>query len=433
MLEKAAKSKVMLPIRLSLGFIIFTEVFFFCGPIEYVPQDPFILVVFLIIVNFCLYLGFKKEAIIYKPRRSSIPMDSDKVIPLTKVLIIFAILIRPITIYVGWQLTSFSLGAFVSKFLVGLNSPSDVYLEYNHITGGTTLSLLLVLLSPITYLATPFGVYFYRKLNGGYKFLVIILILTEIIYCLGLGIRKLMFDEILIVSVAFVSSLGLGHFRLFKNWRISVIILVAIAGLIYYFTYSSLSRNNTEDITNLYGYSSIRPWYKEHTSPTFFSFLANIHMYLTHAYKNLSIALHDFFSFDFDRVFSFGLGNNSFTLDMLEKYLGINLKPYTYQLLLKSKYGADIGQEWMTIYPWLANDVTFLGVPFVVFLIGKLFARFWLDCLYGTNIYALPLLCIMTITVFYSFANNQGLSYSFLPAVFSALLYIIAKRGGIHV
>jgi len=413
----------MLPIRVSLFFLVFTEILFFAGPLVFHAKDPLILVLFLIIVNTCLFLGYKKEIKNHVFHPSCLTPDSNRALVFTRIILIFSVLVKPLSMYVAWQLHSFSFSAFVEKFLLGLYSPKDVYEDFNNLTGGTFLSAILVLMTPLTYMALPCGVYNIKNLSFPYKLLVVVLVLLEIITCLGLGIRKKLLDVILIVGFSYLASRGTKPFRLFKNIGSTLALVVAVVGLLYYFTYSSLSRSGTEDITAFFTGSDIRKVYLKHTSPDFYMSLANVQFYLSHAYDNLATALSQFLSLDKELIFTFGFGNNSFTLSILNKYLGIDLTPFTYQYVLNTKYGLNIGQQWMTIYPWIANDVTFFGVPFVIYWIGKLFARFWMDCLYQTNFYAIPLLSFMAITVFYSFANNQGLSYSFLPAIVIGFLY----------
>lgn len=421
------KRSLYFPLRISLLFVIFTEVFLFVGPVVYQIENPILLVLFFIIVNVALLLGYKHEIRRYRPvyTQSSNDLFANKLI---KRLIIIALLVKPITMYVGWQLDSFSAGAFVQKFITGLVSPKDVYEDFNNLTGGTFLSLCLVLISPITYMAMPLGIYNFRKLNGIYKALTVTLIILDIVYCLGLGIRKKLLDVIVIVFLATLAAKGDQELRLFKNKKTVLLAICGVFGLLYYFTYSSVSRNGVSDITDMFTKTNIKLWYIEHTSQEFYTILTNIHMYLCHGYQNFSVVLNHFFSSEHELIYTFGLGNNSFTLQMLDKYFNIDLNPYTYQYLLQTKYNIPIGLQWMSIYPWIANDVTILGVPFVFALFGKLFARFWLDSLYRTNIYAIPLLMAVAITIFYSFANNQALSYSFIPMVVIGFLYCQSKK-----
>ena len=421
--KKLNNKRFTLPIKIAIAFLIFTEVFYFLGPIDFETKNTATLVLYLIVVNISLYLGFIYCTKKYLPHRARFGGEGSKIVRITETIVLVTVIAKPLSIFVAWQLDSFSFSAFINKFMTGLLSPKDVYDDFNNLKGGSLISLLDVLISPLTYMAIPCGVFYYHNQNRFYKLLTVLLIVLEVVNCLGLGIRKKILDVILIVSFSYLASLGFKPIKLFKNATSVFVFIIAIGGLIFYFIYSTISRIGTDDLSALFVDCTFRPWYIIHTPPGLYGPLAEIQYYLSHAYYNLSVALNHFFSSDFSFIFTFGLGNNSFTLDICDRFLDIDLTPYTYQYLLSNKYGIPIGLQWMNIYPWIANDVTFWGVPFVVFFIGKLFARFWMDSLCRTNYYAIPLLSFMAITIIYSFANNQGLSYSFLPAIIIGFLY----------
>lgn len=279
------------------------------------------------------------------------------------------------------------------------------------------------------FMAIPCGIFYYKKLPYIYKILLFVLISAEVIFCIGRGIRKNMLDIIVIVFFIYVAANNV--MSLLKNKRIllgiSFLALCALSGLIYYFLYSNLARFGTDDYS-LVSFGTIKEWYSDNTSPTFYYPLASIHSYLCHSYKNLSLALnHCLLENNFnDFVFTFGFGNNAFTLNMLDR-LGIDLFPYTNQYILQTYYNIPNGVQWQTIYPWIANDVTFLGCPIVIYFIGKYFAYLWLDCKFRANFFAIPLLALFAITVVYFFANNQALSFSFVNTVVIVLLYLSNK------
>jgi len=105
---------------------------------------------------------------------------------------------------------------------------------------------------------------------------------------------------------------------------------------------------------------------------------------------------------------------------------GYNPMPNTYLSLLEN-YGIDSHVNWHTIYVWLANDFTFIGVPIIIYLIGLMFARTWCDSVKGDNDTAIPLFTLFLVMVFYFFANNQVLSFSFMPFVVWWLLYRLSR------
>lgn len=417
-----------IPIYASLGFIVFTEIFFLLGPINYYVDNPLTLFLFLFFVNLSLFLGYIVEI-----RRSKlfnrITFQYWDKVKLVKVLMLISLLIKPLSFYFGWQLSSFAPSAYISKFMLGITAPNEAYEDFNDFQSNGILGSFLVLLGPISMIAQPLGIYFIEKFPKKWKFLAIVLVVLDIVYTLGLGNRKRMLDVIIIVFFSYLASKGHNAIHLLKNRKFIAFISFLIFGLFVYFLISSLSRAGTDSFENFYTmFDDIKPWYEKNVPVEIYMALANIQMYLCHAYVNLSYALDHFFSLSDTYVFSWGIGNNVFTINMFKNFFGIDVLPYTYQHLLTEEYHRPIGLVWMTIYPWLANDVTFLGVPIVFYFLGRIMGRLWYDSLYARNIFAVPLLCLVLITVFYSFANNQALSYSFLSVMVISWLYVIENR-----
>jgi hypothetical protein len=78
----------------------------------------------------------------------------------------------------------------------------------------------------------------------------------------------------------------------------------------------------------------------------------------------------------------------------------------TYVSRVASDYGWDRNVRWHSIYPWIASDVSFWGVPIIVFLIGYLFGLSWLDSL-AKNPFGVVVFSLFVIMLFYFSANNQ--------------------------
>jgi len=72
-----------------------------------------------------------------------------------------------------------------------------------------------------------------------------------------------------------------------------------------------------------------------------------------------------------------------------------------------AKYGWKPYGNWHSIYPWLASDFSFPGTLIIVFIIGHLFAKSWLDTLRGANPFAVAALAQFITMLVYFPANNQ--------------------------
>jgi hypothetical protein len=125
--------------------------------------------------------------------------------------------------------------------------------------------------------------------------------------------------------------------------------------------------------------------------------------YLTQGYYGFGLCLQLPF------VPCWGVGNSVFLSGYAEKLVGIGtVTERTYPSRAEREFGPSMGPgRWHSVYPWLASDFTFPGVALVMFLIGHLLAKTWIDVLGGENVVALILFTFLIITVFYFPANNQ--------------------------
>lgn len=428
-----SKKLIYFPLTLLLSFLILSELLVFFGPIFYKLEKPVLLFSYLVIVNIALYLGYKRGIKSYRYCLKEKKTDT----LIINIIILLGFIIAPINLVFNWGLESFSLDSVLDKLLLGLSSPAEVYSDYlvrtNNTKNGIGITIFFALVSPITYSAIPLGINYWKRIDRLHRMLLIFLIMMEIIYWLGIGTRKGLLDLTLIVSLLLIAN----NINLLQNKKIRLKIFLSVfiffGIFLVYFVYSNLSRFSIDikDLENLnfdnYLYP-IKPFYEKHVSPLIYMPLATISDYLCQGYYALSCALKLSFT---DPVFSYGSGNNTFTMMILDRLYGYPIEEqwkHTYQGVLYLHYGIDPLVNWHTIYVWLANDFTFMGVPIIIYFIGYFFSRSWLDTVLKTNIFATPLFYFFSIMVFYFFANNQILSSSFVGFFVIWGLYTYRKK-----
>lgn len=126
--------------------------------------------------------------------------------------------------------------------------------------------------------------------------------------------------------------------------------------------------------------------------------------YPSHGYRGLAISLEDPFAF------SYGAGLSQAAESYRRQFLGGSdhvLLTYPFRGELTS--GWPSGLVWWTIFPWLASDLTFWGIPLFMAVMGWAFARLWAACLFGNNPFALAAFGQMLIFIAFIPANNQVL------------------------
>jgi hypothetical protein len=140
--------------------------------------------------------------------------------------------------------------------------------------------------------------------------------------------------------------------------------------------------------------------------------------YLTQGYYAVALALEEPF------LPMWGVGHSAFLTRQAVRLTGD-------KSLLERSYPVRIEQRgwmatvyWATIYTWLASDVGFLGVIVVVFLIGYLFARVWVDLLGGRNPLAVALVGQLVLMLYYFPAHNRVLQIGEGVSAFWGLLLL---------
>lgn len=407
---------VYFPVKILLSFLIFTELLFFLGPIDYKIPNAFILLIYFVFVNYMLYAGYKSAI----KNTQFFPVNSVQVgnIKILKCILLFALLLLIPRIMSAFGI-SLSLSAFVSHLKGAIESPLSVYMEKLE-QKTNPITYLYMFLSPLTFMSIPLGCFYWKYLNRRYKLIVVILVVIEILIWIGIGTRKGIADILLIiVFIYFAKNYHLIP-NLRKNRKIVLSFILAFVLFIGYFLYSNLSRYNVEQF-DMIEVNNIKPFYANNIKSSFYVGFVMLEGYLCQGYKALGHALFS------DFCFSYGLGNSWFFINIAEK-LGIDVIPMTYMGELDRTLGIDPMVNWHSIYVWLANDVTFLGVPVVIYYIGKFFAKSWIETLTNRNFFAPAVFALFVLMVFYFFANNQVISFSFIPFFCLMILWKVRIR-----
>jgi hypothetical protein len=139
--------------------------------------------------------------------------------------------------------------------------------------------------------------------------------------------------------------------------------------------------------------------------------------YVGHGYAGLGKT----FSLPFE--WTYGLNWSNGLLQLSEKYLGVSgvwERSYLYRNEQVNRWPALL--YWSTLYPWLASDVTYWGVPVVMLLLGIFLAAVWKDLAARRNAMAAVALGQLFQLFIMIPANNQ--LFNTISAFFSTLLVI---------
>jgi hypothetical protein len=201
-----------------------------------------------------------------------------------------------------------------------------------------------------------------------------------------------------------------------------------LVGSIAFFSYNLYRRSNFVEIDVSQYKVAQRPILLDHPTlaiipeplqPTYIKVVS----YLGQGYYHTCLA------FDLDFRTTGFLGNNP-ALISLAKAFGIDVWNDTYMHRLQSK-GVDEYGVWHSAYTWYASDVSFYGVPVLLFFLGYLFGVSWVWGRHGDFLSQIVFIMFGNMLLFL-FANNTYLSSVFYAFMVFVPLWIVTRVLGVR-
>jgi hypothetical protein len=209
---------------------------------------------------------------------------------------------------------------------------------------------------------------------------------------------------------------------------VSALVVALLVGFLAFFTLGQSSRAGGRGVPRFFKSADIyadddclisRP-----LPPELQGMVRGLSVYLNQGYYALSLALEKPFKP------TWGVGNSFATIRQAERIVGagtVSERTYPFQI---EQDGWNAYENWSSIYPWIASDASFPGTVAVVFVIGYLLARCWVDTLGGANPFAVVMFSEFVIMVYYFPANNQVLQTpeSFVAFFASLVLWVLTRN-----
>jgi len=421
-----SKTVLYIPIRLYIIFFIFTLLLFVLGPVAWKVSSYTLVISYLLLCNVALYVGYCIAVQKYRVRENA--NYEAKLNRLFKTCLILSVLFIIPKFLVRWNVSSLSVSGFISQIHDGLTNPSIVYNDKMEKIAAneasSPLTGIYLLLSPWWTAFFPLAILCFKKYGSKVKTAIIVVFVTEVLSWIGIGTNKGLLDIILVCSfIVFYQN----HAFLIKNAkRAFIITIVTVAIFLTAFLNNIVSRYNLEDTLTLDAASNFIDFkllgFYGHLPAVVVIALAIVSGYLNQGYYALELALRS------PPVWTYGFGNSFFTIKIWDTFTGDNLLKKTYMGELQNLYGIDPMVNWHSFYVWFASDITFPGVVLLVFLIGYLLGLSWMDFLYKRSAYAPVAFTLLITMVLYFFANNQVLSFSFIPFVYFFVRWLYDRR-----
>ncbi len=426
MIENYSSKKIHsnFPLKLGMGYIIFTLTLFYIGPMDW----PFISmwpVLFYMIVLGVATATFFNVGLKKSPKQND--LKSRNTILLIGGLSSILLLYPTAQIYTGrapWEV------------LQALSDQREAYsklreqLELTQDSRGLMI-LARALFGPFMFAVLPLGILCWRNLSTATRFLFIGTILSSMILSVLRGTTRELADLVIVGGAAFLISIyrqSKTMPRFSQHWPKIVAGCVLTLGVLAALTGRVEARlgGSASSLCIGGGYVCANydgPVYRD-LPPIIISAIGSLTGYLSQGYYGLSLALqHDF-------VPTWGLGHSPIVGSLYRMQGGdaAYLNSTYIERLNQDAWSSD--SHWSTAATWLASDVSFWGVPIILAFIGYLWGRSWVDAVYGVNDKAAVFFCVIMMMIFYFPANNQmmGTLEAYLTTLFWGFFWTLSRH-----
>ena len=440
-LDKSHKRTLLLPIRLVLGYLVFTLLLYIIGPFNWITYNPFQFYSLQFSYLLFLWLGYRigimrkfSNKIEWSERQDS------SLIKILQVLIILNFIVFIINVFRDYAMTNFDIKELLRQMFYGVTHMGESYqLRYERllhtsgasVVGGSAFSVFNYLWAFFEYSVVLLGVYYFNKIKMFPKIILISHLVFTVFFYLSIGTNIGVFRVIVIVMLPLcIKVLQKIYDNSIKKKTIFITILsilVVVICVCAYFIFTMKSRGGInywqEPTYNVGGITvnkdsilfAILP-------PALHKLLVSLSAYLTQGYYAMSLALTTTWTP------MFGLGSSMVVVDNITKYI-YNIDQFTYQAKLV-EFGWDSRIRWHSIYTWLANDFSFIGVILIMFVIGYLLGAMYKDAIITKNPFAKCGLFFFCLLAIFIPCNNQlaqgiGTMFSFVAIL---VCWIISKH-----
>lgn len=408
------------PIIGVVGFNLLTLLVFVTAPVAWQPEQVFRVCAFVLccLVFVVMGYGLGQYGGRAVPRIKPLFFEGDSLI---RILFPIYVLTFPIAYAYRLDFAPFDIPGMVGRLLAGWQDPAAGYSStLTRAAQGPIPWSVYFAVSVFNQLFFAAGFLRWRHLSRTRKALFAALVGIELFYWVGTATS---FGVIALATTWALSAMfwsARGATSGFRSQFASLTLLVLlVAGCIAFFSYNLYRRSNFVqlDVDQFEVRQVLQvPLIRDHPAlsvvpeplwPTYLMVVS----YMAQGYYHLS------FAFDLDFRSTGLLGNNPALISLVGAF-GIAVWDDTYMHRLHA-IGIDEFGVWHSAYMWYASDVSFYGVPVVLFCLGYLFGFSWAQGLHGDFLSRVMFVAFGNMLLFL-FANN-----TYLASVFYALMVFV--------
>jgi len=406
MKENIYKNWSNIPGKYLFLYLLFTLFLFAFSPFVYFGYNKLITVFYALIVWLFFYYG-QKVGQVYRPRFECADgvIDEIKVNRFVVYLSVYTVTMMGLVLYSQDKFINL-LSLFEKKVSLG-----EIYhyknIEAAQYSGEKNIFVQVkTLLGAIDLLLIPFGVFYWFYLK---RFVRGLFFVAVIMLCLPSLVNGVIVDlGIVIIEVCICVFALIASGKILEKDKKKIYALVVFS-IIMFFFYSVYVQINRFEYMGLHPWAYFDPNYnKNNIFSTIFGgrvgYGINILLsYVYHGYEGLGQCL----KLD-EYEWTYGIGYSRALMQYASQY-GILDDVWDKHYVFRNYFitGRPPLMYWSTALPWFASDVTFYGVPFVIYGFGYVFGRTWSEAIVGDNPIALALFARMVLFVLFLPATNE--------------------------
>lgn len=416
------------PILIAIIYSLATIYLFEFGVVNFNVHDKFLLYFFLFFAHVGMLLGYflGMHSKNYAPN----PNARDGKI-LLRTIYKYSFIVCLITFLPSFMVDthtySFNFSNLISNIQLGLSDSSVLYnanRSVENVSGiWKIINIGLVLTGFVRWTFYPLSIYLWAELKRYHKVFFFIFAFFYLASFLTTGTTAGVFTISYLTVAPFVMKaakqkyyheLEFGRKKISGKTRLIrlIAIVVGVSASLWVFSNNMESRLGWKTIG---GNWSSFPWnIVPDSMKTAVYWLTG---YVAQGYEALSYCI------DLPFTPTFGLGGSWFLIQNFSSLLNIKILDYTY-LGKAEAFGYGAYHNWHTVYVWLANDVSFVGVPILLSVLFYLMAQSWRDYLEKNDPFAFVFMTIMGFFCLYISANNTVFTHSDTLFAFWIALYL---------
>jgi hypothetical protein len=412
------------PIIIVQVYLLIVLIIFAFGPWPWLVKNPLTFYGYLLLNQFIIFLGYQigiNQKEIYQPKT-----NRNNTFSLIKISAILNLVLLIPTYIALTPSLEFSVSHVITNLINGITNPGEQYMQKIVTESSnlrTFLNLIISIPAAIVWLYIPLSITFWAELTSKYKILLLFITASNIIMWISIGTNKGIFDLLFIIISVYliINSIKSNVSRSLNKLLIQRISLISFIVLTL-FSFVNAINSRIKDISIVESMNGIEinssSIFIKYTPESLHTLIILLSAYLTQGYYGLSLAMQ------FPFVFCYGVGNSNFLFRFADKLFNSQISEMTYPGRIEQVFDWYQFVHWHSAYTWWASDVSFIGVPIVLFFLGKLLANVWLDILRYRNPYAIGLFTLLFILFLYLPANNQIFGFSMTFFAFWGLFYL---------